>query len=678
MRWMTRSITALAGTLGVMAGAVAMPDDNSSLPFVIAVTHAKECDRPQTSEAVALCLGNELRQSDVKINDIYQQLMGRLDEPEQTKLLDDQRAWLKERDEICLLDRHESNREKWLRNVLTDYRKTVCVTRFTRYRAIELEKLLSNLKAASSAPNDLASQSPPKTEQSKYQITSPMVRNQGHWYFDVTIYSRDIARLGFNALWLGCREGATNTSTGMIVYVRDEKGAPGKVTYGFALDLDAGRLYISMNGAWQNGEPGSARGIPTKVGGEYRCGVESTMPIAPLIERGLLAVNYGIPNSFPYRIPSGFLSFDQPLGNFVSYRQMELHYLSNVWPEQRNYRMPRLPSLETTGMEGFISAMAASYERGLLVLGDEGGDISVFDLVNGSELRRFKAHPHRVDELRFSQSGDLLFSRSEFDTVAKVWNVNTGENLKTFEVGPTTGKGTAFDFDIGGVSWIFASNHGPLIYSLVGDKLSNNEGPSSAQSLRSVAVDPMSHRIVGGGGPLILYGYGNESGGDSVQVKKLSEAPNLDPSDWLVAAAYASDKRSVYSVSRSGHVNRWNAQDLSLIAHYDFGIDVYDVSIRPDNSQFVIEGWKRKQDGLCADQGTAKDQIDIIVLNTQDGAFRRVASPIMEYHAAAYLGPDRLVIGAGNKVALLNLASFQPPKNQPDRNGVGKLNSCSK
>jgi uncharacterized protein YecT (DUF1311 family) len=36
----------------------------------ISVTQAKECDRPQTSEAVASCLGDELRQSDVKINDI--------------------------------------------------------------------------------------------------------------------------------------------------------------------------------------------------------------------------------------------------------------------------------------------------------------------------------------------------------------------------------------------------------------------------------------------------------------------------------------------------------------------------------------------------------------------------------------------------------------------------------
>lgn len=644
----------------------------------VSVTQAKECDRPQTSEAVARCLGNELRQSDVKINDIYQQLMGRLDETERAKLRDEQRAWLKERDEVCILDRHVSNRERWLRDVLTDYRKTVCVTRYTRYRAVELEKMLSNLKAASSEPNDLAPQTPPKPEQSKYQIVSPMVRNQGHWYFDVTVYARDIARLGFNALWLGCWEGKTNTSTGMIVYVRDEKGAPGNVRYGFALDLDAGRLYISMNGAWPNGEPGSARGIPAKVGGEYRCGVESTMPIGPLVERGLLAVNYGIPHSFPYRIPSGFLSFDQPLGNFVSFRQMELHYLSYVWPEQRNYRMLRLPSPETTGMEGFISAMAASYERGLLALGYEGGDVSVFDLVNGSELRRFKAHPHRIGTLRFSQSGSILFSGSEFDTVAKVWNIDTGEKLKSFEIGPTTGKGTAFDYDIAGESWIFASDHGPLIYDLIRDQLTLIDDRSQAQSLRSVAVDPMSRRIVGGGGPLILYEYGNKSGGDSVQLKKLSEAPNIDPSDWLVAVVYASDKHSVYSVSRFGHVNRWNAQDLSLIAHYDFGINVYDVSIRPDNSQFVVEGSRRNQDGLCADRGTAEDRTDIIVLNTQDGAFRRVALPIMEYHAAAYLGPDRLVIGAGNKVALLDLASFQPPKNQPDRNGPGKLNSCSK
>lgn len=645
---------------------------------LVTVAQASECDRPQTSDAVARCLGNELRQSDVHINEIYKQLMGRLDETERAKLRDEQRAWLKERDDVCMLDRHVSNREKWLRDVLTDYRKSVCVTRYTRYRAVELEKMFSNQKAASSEPNDLAPQAPPKTEQSKYQVASPSVRNQGHWYFDVTVYARDIARLGFNALWLGCWEGKTNTSTGMIVYVRDEKGAPGNVRYGFALDLDAGRLYISMNGAWPNGEPGSAGGIPAKVGGEYRCGVESTMPIGPLVERGLLAVNYGIPHSFPYRIPSGFLAFDASLGNFVSYRQMELHYLSYVWPEQRNYKMPLLPSREAIGMKDYINAMAASYERGLLALGYESGDVSVFDLVNGSELRRFKAHPHRIGTLRFSQSGSILFSSSEFDTVAKVWNVDTGEKLKSFEIGPTTGKGTAFDYDIGGGSWIFASDHGPLIYDLIRDQLMLIEDQSQAQSLRSVAVDSMSRRIVGGGGPLILYKYGDNSGSDTGHVKKLSEAPNIDPSDWLVAVTYASDKRSVYSVSRFGHVNRWDARDLSLIAHYDFGINVYDVSIRPDSSQFVVAGSRRNQDGLCADRGTAEDRTDIIVLNTQDGAFRRVALPIMEYHAAAYLGPDRLVIGAGNKAALLDLASFQPPKNQPDRNGVGKLNSCSK
>lgn len=644
---------------------------------LVSVAQAKECDSPQTSEEVVRCLGDELRQSDVSINSIYRQLMGRLDEKERVKLRDKQRAWLKERDEVCLLDRHISDREEWLRDVLTDYRKTVCVTRFTRYRAIELEKMLPNLKAVAAIPV-VPSQDPPVIEQSKYQIASPTVRNQGHWYFDVTVYARDIARLGLNALWLGCWEGETNTSTGMIVYVRDEKGAPGSVRYGLALDLEAGRLYISVNGAWPNGEPGSAGGVQTKIGGKYRCGVESTMPIGTLIERGLLAVNYGLPHSFPYRIPSGFLSFDQPLDNFVSYRQMELHELNDVWPEQRNYKMPMLPSRDAVGTKDLINAMATNEERGLLALGYASGDVSVFDLVTGSELRRFKAHPSRIAVLSISQSGNLLFSRSESDTVAKVWNIDTGEKLKTFEIGSTNGKGTAFDYDMGGISWTFASNHGPLIYDLIRDQLVRVEDPHQVQSLCSVAVDSTSHHIVGGGGPLFLYEFLNKPDGGSVQVKKIAETPNNDPSDWLVAVMYAPDKRSIYSVSRFGHVNRWDAKDLSLIAHYDFGIKVYDVSIRPDDSQFVVEGWSQNKDGLCADKGAAKGQIDIVVFNTQDGAFRRAALPVMEYHAAAYLGPERLVIGAGSRVALLDLASYQPPKNQPDRNGVGKSNSCSK
>lgn len=644
----------------------------------VAVAQANECDRPQTSDAMARCLGNELRQSDAKINDIYQQLMARFDETDRKRLRDEQRAWLKERDEVCILDRRETNREKWLRETLKDYRKTVCVTRYTRFRTAELEKLFADQKSVHAKSNELAYQLPKKTEQSKYQIVSPSIRNQGHWYFDVTVNARDIARLGLNALWLGCWEGKTNSSVGTLVQVRDVKGASGNVRYGFALDLDAGRLYISLDGAWPNGEPGSIRGVAAQAGGEYKCGAESTMPIGPLIERGLLTINYGIPHSFPYRIPSGYLAFDASLGNFVSFRQMELHYLSYVWPEERNYKSPMLPTREAVGKAESIQAMAANYDRGLLALGYESGDVSVFDLVDGSELRRFKAHPSRIGVLRFSQSGDLLFSRSEFDTVAKVWNVITGEKLKMFEVGPVTGKGTAFDYDEGGISWIFASNRGPLIYDLIRDKFTNIEDQGHAQSLRSVAGDSMSRRIVGGGGPLVLYEYGGNSGSDSVQVKKLAEAQNDDPKDWILAVVYASDKRSVYSVSRFGHVKRWDVRDLSLIAHSDFGINVYEVSIKPDSSQFVVAGSKRKLDGLCVDRKDEDDRAGIIVVNTQDGAFRRASPPIMEYHAAAYLGSNWLVIGAGNKTALLDLTSFQPPKNKSDRIGSGKLNFCSK
>lgn len=642
----------------------------------ISVAQANECDRPQTSEEVAHCLGNELRQSDVKINDIYQQLMARLDETDRKKLREEQRAWLKERDEVCILDRRETNREKWLREILKDYRKTVCVTRYARYRTAELEKLLADQKSVHAKPNNPSNQLPQKTEQSKYQIVSPSIRTLGHWYFDVTVNARDIARLGLNALWLGCWEGKTNTSVGTLVQVRDVKGASGNVRYGFALDLDAGRLYISVDGAWPNGEPGSMRGVATQAGGEYKCGAESTMPIGPLIERGLLTVNYGIPHSFPYHLPLGYLAFDASLGNFVSYHQMELQHLSNVWPEDRNYNSPLLPSREAVGKEESIRAMAANHDRGLLALGYESGDVVVFDLVNGKEFRRFKAHPHRIGTLRFSQSGSVLFSNSEFDTVAKVWNVETGEKLKSFEIGPMTGKGSAFDF--GDPGWIFASDQGPLIYDLIGDKLIKIEDGSHAQSLSSVAVDSMSHRIVGGGGPLVLYQYGGNSGGDSVPVKKLAETQETNPKDWILAVVFAADKRSVYSISRFGNVNRWDARDLSLIAHFDLGVNVHDVAIKPDGSRFVVAGSKRSIDGLCADWGAVEDRAGIIEFNTQDGTFRRASPPILLYQAAAYLGTNRLVVGAGNETTLLDLATFRPPQDQPDRIGVGKLNFCSK
>jgi uncharacterized protein YecT (DUF1311 family) len=60
-----------------------------------------QCDNPKTSAQRAQCVGDELRGSDRTINRVYGDLMKSLSPDDRVTLRDDQRAWIKMRDENC-------------------------------------------------------------------------------------------------------------------------------------------------------------------------------------------------------------------------------------------------------------------------------------------------------------------------------------------------------------------------------------------------------------------------------------------------------------------------------------------------------------------------------------------------------------------------------------------------
>ncbi|MGH8617951.1 MAG: hypothetical protein ACREUW_09685 [Burkholderiales bacterium] len=72
---------------------------------------------------------------------------------------------------------------------------------------------------------------------------------------------------------------------------------------GIAVDLDAGQLYFSRNGAWLNGQPGGGGGIPLTRGQTYH--------IAAVLSSGAdsWTANFG-KTKFRYPVPRGFRSYD--------------------------------------------------------------------------------------------------------------------------------------------------------------------------------------------------------------------------------------------------------------------------------------------------------------------------------------------------------------------------------
>lgn len=261
---------------------------------------AADCNDPQTSTDVAACLEQELRESDRSINEVYQELRGKLDEKGKLRLRDEQRAWLRKRDAACGLDTKESDRERWLRAILKDYKKTVCVVRFTRARVSQLDEML----AASSVPADDKAQDA-LADNARYELRSPNTHQTGKWYFEVRVDVGDVARTAETALWVGVD--SDGGGMGNLINVRRNDAGKPPLTYGMAVDLADGKLYGRTDGTW-HAVPGSAQGLDIKLGRACRAEITSSAEMTALLDRKLIEVNFG-DRPFAYALPDGYRPF---------------------------------------------------------------------------------------------------------------------------------------------------------------------------------------------------------------------------------------------------------------------------------------------------------------------------------------------------------------------------------
>jgi len=267
---------------------------------------AANCDSPRDDTDVSACIEAELRQSDIKINQRYQQLMGKLSEPDKRELRADQRTWIKQRDSSCGSSSKESSRESWFQSLLKDYRKTVCIVRFTRTRVTYLENRLTaqsspvltpSLETKSTLPYAAAE------NEDQYELRAKHGHSRGKWYFEVKLAGGEIAKKAETALQMGfSTQGLT---VGRILNLRKRDSGVPTVRLGFALDLDNGKYYAHTNGIWRNGSPGSAEGIDIKLGREYRAVISSSTSLSEIVKEGLLNANFG-QSPFDYAMPAGY------------------------------------------------------------------------------------------------------------------------------------------------------------------------------------------------------------------------------------------------------------------------------------------------------------------------------------------------------------------------------------
>jgi uncharacterized protein YecT (DUF1311 family) len=271
---------------------------------------AADCNDPKSSDDVVQCLGNELRESDARINVSYQELMNKLGDSDKTALRVAQRQWINARDSICSLDAKEKNRERWYQNLLKDYAKTVCVTRFTRKRTAELDSRLHDLflprreAKAGSIPVVRSAQRLAQGSAASNDGSPSRARSKGKWYFEVLVNYAEIVKIEPCVLTIGVWD--KQHMTGILDNIRIRDAEKNTFLYGFAVDLDNGKLYVSRNGEWKQGEPGSNLGQDLKLGRAYYATLfTSTEAVSPYLEKWAIVPNFG-DRHMTYALPAGY------------------------------------------------------------------------------------------------------------------------------------------------------------------------------------------------------------------------------------------------------------------------------------------------------------------------------------------------------------------------------------
>lgn len=266
------------------------------------------CDKPGNNAEQEKCLVEDLVISDKAINQTYQEIMPKLSSEEKTKLRNEQRAWLKERDHTCKINSKEPDRKKWMEYILKDSKRAVCVVRYTYRRVNELDAMKARVETNSRESSSKEDISTPVSEKDIYDIFSKVHHDKGKWYFEVKLDMGTLASKVDSVMNIGVTN--SDMSMGAWAYMRKNIKNLRITNYGIAVDLDYGKLYVRNNGTWTNGNPGSSQGLDVRTGRETTAMITSSVALDEFLNQKLVIVNFG-KSPFEYALPDGYRPFEE-------------------------------------------------------------------------------------------------------------------------------------------------------------------------------------------------------------------------------------------------------------------------------------------------------------------------------------------------------------------------------
>lgn len=243
----------------------------------------------------------KLETADAGINDVYKNLINSLPAEQGHKLRQEQRKWMKQRNNICKLGVASTQKRDWLATLSLDKTKAACVLG-------ALESRLRDLRVYQIAPFTDGEKLIERRE-----LTFPIGHSTGKWYVEVEFLAKNYDKLGPFIMQVGA---STQSSlNGMEINGKNMAYTAGSDDWyrvGLAIDLDNGKVYWSENGKWKSGEPGSSGGSDLKLGQSYSFRVKSSGPsLSHYVDAGSIQINAGA-TPFKYPIPAGYFPYYSP------------------------------------------------------------------------------------------------------------------------------------------------------------------------------------------------------------------------------------------------------------------------------------------------------------------------------------------------------------------------------
>ncbi len=229
------------------------------------------------------------------------------------------------------------------------------------------------------------------------------------------------------------------------------------------------------------------------------------------------------------------------------------------------------PAQVLSGHREWVTAMALSRDEKLLLSGDDGGQVIVWDRATGKELRRWKTPRGWVYALALSPDNKqavvservpLVFDQGRHDGV-KLWDATTGQ--VQFDLGPVF-KGTyiaaaAYSPDgkvlaLGRGGEVDAQGGGKvfLVDPATGKK-TRELTPGHAYGATDLAFHPDGKHLFSSGRDTLVRIWDVASG---KLVKELGKARGGQFKDWVHAVSISADGRWLAAADMAGAVQVWS------------------------------------------------------------------------------------------------------------------------